>query len=160
MFSDKFNKQWQVFESLLNQLQRQLESNQDSTQIGLLYDCVTFSVGLARQILQRELSIDPVGFVQLLEPYLIENDGSNKPLHVHLHLSDLQSLQLHSAWPQLQQHCQFSTHPELSVGDLMIETETQFIDARINVRMQKLLDELYQSVSIDSENQTDSQVLD
>ncbi len=151
----KQGRQLEAFNELLEVLSN--KNDQDSatvdgrsTNIAFLYDCVHLSVQLCKQLLARELSIKPCDLVNLLEPYLSESDTANKPLHVHLHLSDLQALQLHSAWSQLQQKCQFSTHPELQEGDLMVETQTQFIDARLDLRLQKLVDELYQSVSIES----------
>ncbi|MCK5880534.1 MAG: hypothetical protein KAG18_01590, partial [Sinobacterium sp.] len=129
--------------------QRDSVSKEAQTHISLLYDCVGLSVNVARKVIQRELSIQSADLVELLKPCLIENNTKEQRLHVHLHLNDLQRLQTHPLWGELNTACQFSTHPELREGGMLIETDKQFIDMSIEHRLQTIVDQLYQNIGIE-----------
>lgn len=146
-----------TFDALIQCLtqQRDSVSEEAQTHISLLYDCVGLSVNIARKVIQRELSIEPADLVELLKPCLIEHNISEQRLHVHLHLSDLHRLQTHPLWGELNTDCQFSTHPELSEGGMLIETDKQFIDMSIDHRLQTIVDQLYQNTGIEEGRASD-----
>lgn len=131
-------------ETLKNQSVISPEIIEDQQKV--LEDCVSLAVSMCETLMAQELNVSRVDIMQVLLKYWQDQQSPDGNIHVLVHAHDLQQLQQHPAWPKIEHLCQFSVHPEISAGNMLLESKTQTVDLSIASRFNALVEGLYGNI--------------
>lgn len=118
-------------ESILNLLARPLSRMDGEVETQL----VLLAVGIARQLLRRELKLDPSQVVAAVRETVALLPAAARDVRVRLHPEDAALVRDKLATPQAEQAWSIVEDPVLSRGDCRVSAEAAQIDARLESRL-------------------------
>ncbi len=101
-------------------------------------ELLELALAVARQILRREISIDPKHLMGLIREAIKQLPSNAQKIMIHLSPGDAQVLRemLHDS--DHTQHWQIIDDPVLKQGDCKIHTDTSFVDASVDALISRL----------------------
>jgi flagellar assembly protein FliH len=119
------------FEAILALLARPLARMDGEVEAQL----VTLAVSIARQLLRRELRIDPSQVVAVVRETVALLPAAAREVRVRLHPEDAALVREKLATPQAEQAWSIVEDPVLARGDCRVAAESAQIDARLESRL-------------------------
>jgi len=124
--------------STLDSLQRPLEESQDEVEQELL----ELSLGIAKQILRREIKTDPRHIIGIVREAVKQLPSSHREITVHLQPDDAHILRETLHEHKTQHHWDIIDDPAILQGDCQIQSESSFIDASIDALIARIAVEM------------------
>lgn len=137
----KANRLANIINSLLNPLAQQTPEIEQ----GL----ISLVDQICRQVLRREIKLDSSHLQEVLEQSLAALPEGAKRLRVYCHPDDLELLQ---ATPNLPKEIQLLKKNSLTLGSLEVESLQSLVDATLETRYKKILNQLLDVAYADSGN--------
>jgi len=126
--TEELSKLKELLSSSLDFLQRPLEESQQEVEQELL----ELSLGIAKQILRREIKTDPRHIIGIIREAVKQLPSSNREITVHLQPDDAHTLRETLHEHKTKHHWNIIDDPGISQGDCQIQSESSFIDASID----------------------------
>jgi flagellar assembly protein FliH len=126
------------FESILGLLARPLSRMDGEVETQL----VQLAVSIARQLLRRELKLDPSQVVAAVRETVALLPASARDVRVRLHPDDAALVREKLATPQAEQAWRIVEDPVLARGDCRVSAEAAQIDARLESRLAAVISTL------------------
>jgi flagellar assembly protein FliH len=132
------NAQAARLEKLLNSLARPLEDIDEQVESEL----VNLALTVARQLVRRELRIDPSQVIAIVREAVALLPASTRDIRVHLHPEDAAVVRERLATPTGERAWTIVEDPVTTRGGCRVTTDTALIDARLETRMQAVINEI------------------
>jgi flagellar assembly protein FliH len=136
---DQLTKQLTQADALLQTLARPLSQLDGEVEKQL----VALSVTLARQIVRRELKLDPGQIVAVIRETVNLLPVAARDVRVHLHPDDAALVRERLATPQAERAWTIIEDPVLSRGGCRVTTDHAQIDARLESRLGAMMTSLF-----------------
>jgi len=136
--AEEISKLKQLLLSTLDFLQRPLEESQQEVEQELL----ELSLGIARQILRREIKADPRHIIGIVREAVKQLPSTHQEISVHLHPDDALILRETLHEHKTQHHWDIIDDPGVLQGDCQIQSESSFIDASIDALISRMAVEM------------------
>jgi flagellar assembly protein FliH len=134
----KANAQAAQLEKVLNSLARPLEDIDEQVETEL----VNLALTVARQLVRRELRIDPSQVIAIVREAVGLLPASARDVRVHLHPEDAAVVRERLAAPAGERAWTIVEDPVTTRGGCRVTTDTALIDARLETRMQAVINEV------------------
>lgn len=134
----KLNTQSARIEKLLNALARPLSDVDQQVETEL----VTLALTVARQLVRRELRIDPTQVIAIVRESVALLPASTRDIRVHLHPEDAAVVRERLAAPAGERAWTIVEDPVTTRGGCRVTTDTALIDARLETRIQAVINEI------------------
>lgn len=134
--ADSITKQQEQLAQLINQLSQPLAQQQAEVEQGLL----SLVDQICRHLLRREVTLNNSHLSEVLHSSLAALPSNANLIKVFCHPKDLSTLQ--QAAKLVSSQLEFIPQPHLSQGGIKVETQQSLIDAMLESRYQKQLDQL------------------
>lgn len=105
-------------------------------------ELLDLALAVARQILRREVSIDPKHLMGLIREAIKQLPSNTQKIMIHLGPSDARVLREMLQDSDHAQHWQIMDDPSLKQGDCQIHTDTSFVDASVDALISRLAADL------------------
>ena len=126
--TEEISKLKVLLSSTLDFLCRPLEASQDEVEQELL----ALSLGIAKQILRREIKTDPRHLIGIIREAVKQLPASHREITVHLQPDDARTLRETLHEHKTKHHWNIIDDPGILQGDCQIQSESSFIDASID----------------------------
>ena len=136
--TEELSKLKELLSSTLNFLQHPLEESQQEVEQELL----ALSLGIAKQILRREIKTDPRHIIGIIREAVKQLPSSNREITVHLQPDDAHTLRETLHKHKTKHHWNIIDDPGISQGDCQIQSESSFIDASIDALIARIAVEM------------------
>ncbi len=124
---------------ILNTLSEPLQELDDTVE----QELVTLSLTIAKQIIRRELKVDPSHVVGIVKAALACLPLAARTVHIRLHPNDAELVSKIISTDGKQNSWQIVDDPGLNCGDCRITTETSQIDATLDKRLATIASQLF-----------------
>jgi flagellar assembly protein FliH len=105
-------------------------------------ELLTLAMALARQIVRRELKIDPTQIIGIIRDAIAALPVAAREVRVHLHPEDAAVVRQNLAPTESERAWTMIEDPVMARGGCQITTTTSRIDARLETRLAAILSEL------------------
>ncbi len=103
------------------------------------HELVKLAMGVARQIIRREIKIDPGQVIAAVREAISVLPVSSRKIILHLHPEDASLVRSALALDEMSQAWEIIEEPLISRGGCKIETETSRIDASVENRLAQVI---------------------
>lgn len=131
----KANAQAAQLEKVLNSLARPLEDIDEQVETEL----VNLALTVARQLVRRELRIDPSQVIAIVREAVGLLPASARDVRVHLHPEDAAVVRERLAAPAGERAWTIVEDPVTTRGGCRVTTDTALIDARVETRLNEVI---------------------
>lgn len=112
---------------------------------------VQLAVTIARQLVRRELRMDPAQVIAIIRETVALLPASTRDVRVHLHPEDAAVVREKLATPGAQRAWTIVEDPVMTRGGCRVTTDTAYIDARVETRIRSILTTMLGEERNDSE---------
>ncbi len=105
-------------------------------------ELLTLAMSLARQIVRRELQIDPSQIIGIIRETITALPAAARDIRVHLHPEDAAIVREHLAPTTSDRAWVIVEDPVMARGGCQVNTATSRVDARLETRLAAILSEL------------------